>query len=353
MRIFLIVILSVLCGSAFAETIVVEASHDNSLYESAQGALSNGAGTFLFAGLTEQPGRRRALVAFKDLSDIPTGATITSVKFHLYLSKQKSAATTLRVMRLLSDWGEGTSDAMGPEGAGSAATVGDATWNHTFFDNQLWTNQGGDFDPALRAQVGVDAVGAYMIDSTSAMVADVQDWLDNPAGNFGWILLAGETNTSARRFNSREHSNPDRRPMLEIEYTTTAGPAPSAGSDWSGPWFDPGSDGEGYLVFNTPVGWLIYYFGYSRDGDRLWLVSNIVDIENLVFGQNYEFSMLVGTPGTFNVPTPSADLEAWGTLQVLLSDCATGVFNLNGLDGVKSSNVTKIVGVEGTSCAVE
>ena len=160
MRTFLVIICSVLCGSALAETALIEPSHDNTLYESSQGALSNGAGTFIFAGLTAQPGKRRAVVAFKDLSDIPAGATITSVKFHLYLSKKNSSATTLRVMRLLSDWGEGTSDAMRSEGAGIAATMGDATWNHTFFDNQLWTNPGGDFDEAVRAQIGVDATGA-------------------------------------------------------------------------------------------------------------------------------------------------------------------------------------------------
>jgi len=352
MRIFLFVICSLLCGSALAETVVVEASHDNTLYESSMGALSNGAGDFIFAGLTNQGSKRRAVVAFKDLSDIPDGATITSVKFHLYLSKQNSSATTLRVMRLLSDWGEGASDAPGQEGAGVGARTGDATWNHTFFDNQLWTTPGGDFDGAVRAQIGVDAFGAYMIDSTSAMVADVQDWLDNPAGNFGWILLADETSVSARRFNSREHSNLDRRPMLEIEYSGVAS-EPTATGDFSGPWFDPASDGEGYLIYKTSAGWLIYYFGYSADGDRLWLVSNLVMIESLVLGQNYEFSMLVGTPGSFEVPTASADLEAWGILKVNLTDCVSGVFMLDGVDGTKTSNVSKLIGVEGTSCSTQ
>jgi hypothetical protein len=27
------------------------------------------------------------------------------------------------------------------------------------------------------------------------MVADVQDWLDNPAGNFGWLVVGDEKPT--------------------------------------------------------------------------------------------------------------------------------------------------------------
>ena len=41
-----------LAGAAFAETVMIEASQDNTLYESAQGSLSNGAGESLFVGRT-------------------------------------------------------------------------------------------------------------------------------------------------------------------------------------------------------------------------------------------------------------------------------------------------------------
>jgi len=351
MRIFVIIVCGFLSGSVLAETVLLEPSQDNTLYESSQGALSNGKGEFLFAGKTEDFGLRRAVLAFKDLNTIPAGATIQSVRLHLFLSKEDSPETTIRVFRLTADWGEGTSDADGPEGGGISATTGDATWDHRFFDNMLWSNRGGDFAGTQSAAIAVDQFGAYMIESTAAMVADVQGWLDNPAGNFGWILLAAEDVKSARRFNSREHDNPDRRPMLEIEYSTSG--ATGASGDFSGPWFDPTLDGEGYLIFNTPVGWLIYFFGYSADGDRLWLVSDIIPIDTLVLGQEYVFPMLVGTPGSFTLPTPSDQLIAWGILKVVLDDCVSGVFTLDGADGLKVANVSKIVGVEGTSCQVD
>lgn len=351
--VFVILLFSIFTGTALAETVTIEASQDNTLFESSQGALSNGAGTHIFSGQTNGQGVRRAVVAFKDLSAIPVGATINSATLHVYLNKENSAATMINLLRLQSDWGEGASDASGAEGQGAPAQTGDATWNHTFFDNMTWNTPGGDFSQAPRDQVMTSGLGPMVFGSTAAMIGDVQDWLDNPTGNFGWILQANETVVSAKRFTSREGGQESRRPRLEIEYTMDADPAPVPGSDFSGPWFDPDSDGEGYLVFNTPAGWLIYFFGYSTDGDRLWLVSNLLDIENLMLGQAYDFTMLVGTPGSFEMPTPSADLETWGSLQVYLADCVSGVFVLEGLDGKKTSNVTKLIGIEGSSCAIE
>ncbi len=355
MRLILIIICGLLSTTVLAETVMIEASQDNTLYESDQGALSNGAGTNLFAGATKNHGLRRAVLAFKDLSAIPEGATIDSAQLHMHVNKENSfAATNVRVQRLQSDWGEGASDAGNPGGDGAAAATGDATWNHRFFDNMTWNSPGGDFAATVSAQMMMDMVGSYTFSSSTAMVADVQGWLDNPAENFGWILLANEDAGSARRFNSRELTNASARPILEVEYTMGATePSPVPGSDWSGPWFDPTLEGEGFLVYQTPVGWLIYYFGYSADNQRLWLISNIVDIADLQFGQAYEFTMFVGEPGSFGMPTPSDELEEWGTLDVELDDCVTGLFTLDGVDGLKVSDVQKVVGVEGTSCAVE
>jgi hypothetical protein len=60
--------------------------------------------------------------------------------------------------------------------------------------------------------------------------------------------------------------------------------------------------------------------------------------------------MLIGTPGTFNEPTPSSELTPYGILSVRFDTCTSGQFILDGLDGKKTSNVIKIVGVDGTNC---
>lgn len=345
MRIATFLLAALLSGTTVAETAFIEATQDNTLYESAEGELSNGAGDHFFAGLTAAGDIRRGLIAFKDLSGIPNGATIQSVKLHLRMSATTTGPTPVNLLRVQANWGEGNSHAAAEEGQGGAAQLGDATWVHRFYDNQTWTTPGGDFVEVASATKQVDEEGAYIFGSTSAMVADVQDWKDNPGANFGWILIAAEDVNSAKRFDSR--SNPDElfRPLLEVKFSATG-----SSFDYSGLWYDPSLDGEGYIVYETPYGWMIYFFGYSADGEFMWLVSNIVTLDQLLFGVPFELPMLIGEPGSFEQPTPSSELQPWGTLSVTFNSCTTGVFTLEGLDGEKTSNVVKLVGVEDTSC---
>src|SRR5207244_575593 len=53
-------------------------------------------------------------------------------------------------------------------------------------------------------------------------VNDIQTWLDNPASNFGWILISRseEVSQTARRFGSREDIA--NAPQLTIEFTTSS-----------------------------------------------------------------------------------------------------------------------------------
>ena len=52
--------------------------------------------------------------------------------------------------------------------------------------------QGGDFSATVSASQSVGAIGQYTW-SSAQMVADVQSWLDNPASNFGWLVLGDES----------------------------------------------------------------------------------------------------------------------------------------------------------------
>ena len=63
---------------AHADQIVVTASKDNTLYETADGSTSNGAGTTMFAGRNSQAANsiRRALVWFDVSASISAGSTI-------------------------------------------------------------------------------------------------------------------------------------------------------------------------------------------------------------------------------------------------------------------------------------
>jgi hypothetical protein len=105
------------------------------------------------------------------------------------------------------------------EGGGAPATAGDATWIHTFFPDELWDSQGGDFDPVASASAAVGSSGTYTW-SSSELAADVQGWVDNPGSSFGWAVIGDESaSTTARRFGSRENPNPALRPVLTVDYS--------------------------------------------------------------------------------------------------------------------------------------
>jgi hypothetical protein len=221
---------------ASAGTANLNPSKDNTLYEYDPdvGDLSNALGIHFFAGKTAMNALRRGVLAFDIAGNIPPGATITAVSLSANMSRTPTnTAYVMELHKLLADWGEGTSDATGEEGDGAPATPNDATWRHRFFDTIFWTTQGGDFSATVSASQSVGALGQYTWTSAQ-MVADVQGWLDNPASNFGWLMLGDETDfLTAKRFDTRESTSP---PVLAITYiggtptptaTPTATPTPT------------------------------------------------------------------------------------------------------------------------------
>ncbi len=210
---------------AFAGTVTLVPDKDNTIY-SESGATSNGAGEFLFTGRTAQGARRRALLHFDVASAIPAGATITDVRLSLSVSQTISGPQLVQLRRVLADWGEGTSDAPAQEGTGTAATPGDATWSSRFFGTSLWTSVGGDFDGTSSATIPVDQFGTYTWGPTLGLANDVQQWLNNPSQNFGWLVLGNEAQSaSAKRFDSRTNLS-GLGPVLVIDFTAPCVPAP-------------------------------------------------------------------------------------------------------------------------------
>jgi hypothetical protein len=215
-------------SSVSAGTVNLNPSKDNTLYEydPLDGDKSNALGLHFFAGETGMKELRRGVLAFDIANNIPAGAMITAASLSLNMSR---APTTnpyaMELHKLLADWGEGTSVASGEEGDGASATPNDATWRHRFFDTIFWTTQGGDFSATVSASQMVGGVGQYTW-SSAQMVGDVQGWLDQPASNFGWLMLGDESVfLTAKRFDTRESANP---PVLAITYVPSGTPTPTA-----------------------------------------------------------------------------------------------------------------------------
>lgn len=217
-----LIVLILSSGTIMAQNVTeLTPSKNNTLYESAEGNLSNGKGDYIFAGTTNNEDIRRALLMF-DMSGIPEGSQIEQAELQLVMNKTISDAKTMTLHEVSVPWGEGSSDASGPEGVGGNATEGDATWVHSFYPDQNWSSTGGDFNNTIISSADVDANGSYTW-SSSEFISLVQGWLDSPEENNGLILIGDETGTgTAKRFSSRHNPNEGDRPILRIEYTAEA-----------------------------------------------------------------------------------------------------------------------------------
>ncbi len=208
--------------SAPLQTRTIACVQDNTLYESSTGSLSNGAGDHIFAGSTATGEIRRALLAFDVAGSIPSGARILGATLTLHVTRTIAGPEDVSLHRLLAAWGEGTSHAFGQEGAGAPATPGDATWIHTFYPGLFWALPGGDYAGTASATTSVGFTGPFTWTSTR-VVADVQEWLDAPAANFGWIVIGQEQGiATTKRFGSR-NGTPVLRPTLTITYCRPQG----------------------------------------------------------------------------------------------------------------------------------
>ncbi|MFM9911166.1 MAG: DNRLRE domain-containing protein [Chitinophagaceae bacterium] len=200
-------------------TVSINPEKDNTIYERNSGN-SNGAGEYFIAGTTGSPYKNRALLQFNIAAAVPAGAVISNVSMTLHLAgtSGNSNAYGIELHKVLQAWGEGASNAGPQAGQGDSAEVNDATWVNAFFPGTNWTTTGGNFSASTSGIQTVNGIGFYTW-SSIGMVSDVQNWLMNPAANFGWLLKSDElASFQAKRFSSRENAILANRPTLNITY---------------------------------------------------------------------------------------------------------------------------------------
>ena len=204
---------TVVLAQCLPSEVAIVADRDNTLYQDDAGALSNGSGDYLFVGQTNFTNlSRRGLVHFDLDGTVPSGGTISEVSLQLDMNMTIGLDEAVNLHAVSADWGEGASHASGQEGGGAPSEADDATWLHSMFPTDFWASAGGDFDPISSALTVVDGVGIYEW-SSPEMLADVESWLADPGSNYGWILIGNESiNTTAKRFDSREGTDPGALP---------------------------------------------------------------------------------------------------------------------------------------------
>ena len=221
-------ILAVSTLSLGAASVTITPSADTALFErTPTGNL--GATASIPAGTTAASTRSRALMKFDLSGRVPSNATINSVRVILTVVKQPLAPqpSSFRLFRMAQSWVEGTKADI----IGGAATAGEPTWEHRASPSTAWSAPGAaapaDFVLVASGSMQVAGPGSYSMASTSGLVADVQAWLQNPATNYGWILISQSESTpsTARRFGAREDTA--NSPRLEIDFTVPSLAAPT------------------------------------------------------------------------------------------------------------------------------
>lgn len=216
--------------AASAATIVLTTVKDVTLIQDPAGEFALGAAYNIYAGrVGENAGGtlRRGLIQF-DFSALSPGSVVTSVQLKLNMSATQPGTYSVGLHRALLSWGEGTSFAFG--GGGAAPTANDATWTYRFYPGSPWPVPGGSYSTSVSATKSITAVGWYTWGSTFQMVADVQQWVDQPSTNMGWAVIGNEVTLQAvKRFDARE-SGPTTQPQLIVTYT----PPPSNPADVNG-----------------------------------------------------------------------------------------------------------------------
>jgi hypothetical protein len=191
---------------------------DTTLYQDPNGGVANGSGSTLFIGRNGGGARRRALLRFDPVAAVPPGAVILRARLTLFVEQTSAAQpTTAFAHRVTAPWLEGSVVASGSGGGGGPAVAGETTWLHRDYPGTLWTSPGGDFDTQPSFTFSLPLAGATTSDASPGLIADVEDWIANPAANHGWLIKTDELQTStARRCRAREAAAS--QPSLEILY---------------------------------------------------------------------------------------------------------------------------------------
>jgi hypothetical protein len=115
-------------------------------------------------------------------------------------------------------------------------------------------------------------------------------------------------------------------------------------SSVTGAWYDPIYTGSGFNMTMTDQGLLLYYYGWDKDGNRLWLSADFGP-KQIVAGTPIKFDMVETHVGTFTAPAKPDTKTPWGTVQLNFSSCTKATATLDGNDGKVTLDMVMLAGV--------
>lgn len=126
---------------------------------------------------------------------------------------------------------------------------------------------------------------------------------------------------------------------------------PDVDRGFSGAWYDPAHEGEGFIVEVLDGGQaVVYWFTYDPDGKQRWMLGvGAIDGHRIVIDE-----LLTARGGRFGPQFDPADveLEVVGTLSLDFHGCGSGVANYT-VDKVGGSQaLARLVGLHGHPCGM-
>ena len=202
----------------------------------------------LVVGTNNKSQSSRALLQFDIAGSIPTNATITSAALTVtvVMAPPSPVNSTFDLRALLLPWSES-----------------DATWTNRL-NSTPWSTPGGaaglDYSINIsQTNFFGSTTGLYTFVSNSSLVANVQNWLQNPGTNFGWIVISESqgVNSTERTLASREVTA--NAPTLLVQFTLPAVPP---------------------IITSFPLTDDLFQFSFNAESNRTYAVQYISDLLN-------------------------------------------------------------------------
>ena len=215
----ILIFLSAISFTSIAQTVTLSPLQSAVIYEN-KPDNTKGDPSFFPIGKSNGGTVKRGLMKFDIAGNVPSGATIDSVKLTIGYSQGSVPGVdpTINFHPIISNFGW-TAGLGGAPQDGTAANPGELTWNNAAHGSIAWASPGGgsgiDFTAAPTASTVISGYGTYV---WTGMKTEVQAWLDNPVINGGWMIKSNETNFgSAVRLDSDASTS---EPSLLIYYKT-------------------------------------------------------------------------------------------------------------------------------------
>jgi hypothetical protein len=112
-------------------------------------------------------------------------------------------------------------------------------------------------------------------------------------------------------------------------------------------FFDPDNSGHGFDFNVIQGGLVVFYYGHTASGERLWLISAVYT-QDLEYGVPFDLDMYEVVEGVFGLPGSSGTV--WGTITITLNDCNSGHASFSGMDGDLEMDLVRLAGLPGGAC---